>query len=58
MFRLMIHSELAYKNLCDFPKQTWYKVYYHEQLCNTMSNQDKWQLAEKKNVKIENAALD
>ncbi len=57
MFRLMLHSELTYKNICTFEKKTWYQVYYHEKLCDTMANQDKWKPAEKKYVKIKNAVL-
>jgi hypothetical protein len=57
MFRLMLHSELAFKNVCEFHKKTWYQVYYHEKICDTMSNQDKWRRNEKKHVKIQNAVL-
>jgi hypothetical protein len=57
MFRLMLHSELAFKNVCEFQKKTWYQVYYHEKICDTMANQDEWRPAEKKHVKIKNAVL-
>lgn len=57
MFRLMLHSELAYKDVCEFQKKTWYQVYYHEKICDTMANQDEWRPTEKKNVKIKNAVL-
>jgi hypothetical protein len=57
MFRLMLHSELAYKNVCEFQKKTWYQVYYHEKVCDTMANQDEWRPTEKKHVKIKNAVL-
>ena len=57
MFRLMLHSELAYKDVCEFQKKTWYQVYYHEKICDTMANQDAWRPTEKKNVKIKNAIL-
>ena len=57
MFRLMLHSELTYKDICEFQKKTWYQVYYHEKICDTMANQDEWRPAEKKHVKINNAVL-
>lgn len=57
MFRLMLHSELTFKNVCEFHKKTWYQVYYHEKICDTMSNQDEWRPNEKKYVKIQNAVL-
>ena len=57
MFRLMLHSELEFKNVCEFQKKTWYQVYYHEKICDTMANQDEWRPTEKKHVKIKNAVL-
>jgi len=57
MFRLMLHSELAFKNICEFKKKTWYQVYYHEKICDTMASQDEWRPSEKKHVKIKNAVL-
>jgi len=57
MFRLMLHSELTFKNVCEFQKKTWYQVYYHEKICDTMANQDEWRPTEKKYVKIKNAVL-
>ena len=57
MLRLMLHSELTFKNICEFQKKTWYQVYYHEKICDTMAIQDEWRSAEKKNVKIKHAVL-
>jgi hypothetical protein len=57
MFRLMLHSELTFKEICDFQKKTWYQVYYHEKICDTMSKQDQWRPEEKKHVRIKNAVL-
>jgi len=57
MFRLMLHSELTFKNVREFQKKTWYQVYYHEKLYDTMANQDVWRPAEKKHVRIKNAVL-
>lgn len=57
MFRLMLHSELAYKDVCEFQKKTWYQVYYHEKICDTMAKQDQWRPHENKHVNIKNAVL-
>lgn len=48
----MIHSEKAYKNVCEFHKKTWYQVYYHEKICKTMSSQEKWRPKIEKKVKL------
>lgn len=52
MKRLMIHSEKVYENICDFQKKTWYQVYYHEKICDTMSNQEKWRPSLEKDIKL------
>ena len=54
MLRLMIHSEKTYENVCDFQNNTWYLVYYHEKICDTMSSQHKWRPDVEKHVKISN----
>lgn len=54
MLRLMIHSEKIYKNVCQFHKKTWYQVYYHEKICDTMSSQDEWRPNVEKHVKVKN----
>ena len=28
IMKLMVHSEKAYKNVCEFHNKTWYQVYY------------------------------
>jgi hypothetical protein len=50
--RLMIHSEMVYKTICKFPKSTWYKVYFHEKICDTMSKQEKWRPKFEKDIKL------
>lgn len=55
MFRLMLHSELTYEKVCNFEKETWYQVYYHEKVCDIMANQDEWKSEERKHVKIKHA---
>jgi hypothetical protein len=38
----MIHSERIYENVCNFKKEIWYQVHFHEKLCKTMSTQKEW----------------
>lgn len=42
ILKLMIHSEKAFKNVCNFHKKIWYQVYFYEKICDTMSRQEKW----------------
>jgi len=57
MYRLMIHSELTFKNIASFENSIWYKVFYHGKMCTTMANQSDWKKIERKNVDIRGAAL-
>lgn len=50
--KLMIHSEKVYSNICDFSKKTWYEVYFHEKICDTMSSQQEWRPKIEKQVKF------
>jgi hypothetical protein len=52
ILRLMIHSEKVYQNVCEFQKQTWYQVYFHEKICDTMYNQEKWRPEVEKHVRL------
>tara|TARA_R110002126_G_scaffold121447_5_gene263044 strand:+ start:4618 stop:5142 length:525 start_codon:yes stop_codon:yes gene_type:complete len=52
IMKLMIHSEKIYKNVCEFHKKTWYQVYFHEKICDTMSNQEQWRPEIEKHVRI------
>ncbi|TXB66209.1 hypothetical protein FRY74_04030 [Vicingus serpentipes] len=52
IMKLMIHSEKVYENICDFHKKTWYQVYFHEKICDTMSSQEKWRPELEKDIKI------
>lgn len=52
ILKLMVHSERAYKNVCEFNKKTWYQVYFHEKICDTMSSQEKWRPEIEKHVRF------
>jgi hypothetical protein len=55
IMKLMIHSEKVYKNVCEFHKKTWYQVYFHEKICDTMSNQEQWRPEIEKHIRISEA---
>lgn len=55
IMKLMIHSEKVYKNVCEFHKKIWYQVYFHEKICDTMSNQEQWRPGIEKHVRISKA---
>ncbi|MBK8388510.1 MAG: hypothetical protein IPL23_04145 [Saprospiraceae bacterium] len=52
ILKLMIHSEKVYENICDFQKKTWYQVYFHEKICDTMSRQAEWRPEIEMHVKL------
>ncbi len=52
ILKLMIHSEMVYKNVCEFHKKTWYQVYFHEKICDTMSNQEQGRPEIEKHIRI------
>ncbi|MFW5803983.1 MAG: hypothetical protein ACOCWG_01990 [bacterium] len=52
IMKLMIHSEKAYKNVCEFHNKIWYQVYFHEKICDTMSNQEKWRPEIEKHIRL------
>ena len=52
LLRLMIHSELVFRNICPFNHDTWFKVYYHERISETISGQKQWRPEEEMHVNI------
>ena len=52
LLRLIVHSEKIYEKICDFHKKTWFQVYFHEKIYDTMSNQSKWRPLVEKQVNI------
>lgn len=42
LLRLMVHTEKTYENICAFSKKSWFQVYFHEKIANTLSNQEEW----------------
>lgn len=57
ILKLMIHSEKVFKHVGEFQKQTWYEVYLHEKLSDTMSNQHTWRPKIEKQVKLKAAMV-
>lgn len=52
IMKLMIHSKKVYETICEFYEQIWYEVYFHEKICDTMSNQDEWRTKLEKEIKF------
>lgn len=52
IMKLMIHSEKVFANVCEFQNRTWFQVYFHEKICDTMANQKKWRPGIEKEIKI------
>lgn len=52
ILKLMIHSEMVFKEVGNFNTKIWYQVYYHEKIDNTMSSQDQWRPELEKYVKL------
>jgi len=48
----MIHSEKVYESICSFQKKTWYQVYFHEKICDTMSSKEEWRPNLEKDIKL------
>jgi len=57
IMRLMIHSEMVFKNVCTFQKEIWYQVYFQEKICDTMSSQEKWRPEIEKHVRLSESIL-
>ena len=57
MLKLMVHSEKVYKNICAFQNETWYKVYFHEKIYETMIRQSEWRPRVSKHVKTRNLTI-
>jgi hypothetical protein len=52
ILKLMIHSEKVFKYVGEFHEKTWYQIYFHEKLCDTMSSQEEWRPKIEKQVKF------
>lgn len=52
ILKLMVHSEVIYKNVSKFDTKLWYKVYFQEKLNKTMASQEHWQPKIEKLVKV------
>jgi hypothetical protein len=48
----MIHSEKVFEKVGEFHIKTWYQIYFHEKLCDTMASQDIWRPKIEKQVKF------
>jgi len=58
ILKLMVHSEKVFKHVGDFHKKTWFQIYFHEKLCDTMASQDTWGPEIEKQVKLSESILE
>jgi hypothetical protein len=54
IYRLIIHSVGSYKNLCDFDRELWPRVYYQDKVYKFISSQDTLRESEEKYVRNKN----
>lgn len=52
ILKLMIHSEKVFKYVGEFDTKSWFQVYFHEKISETMYTQDKWRPKIEKQVKL------
>lgn len=50
--RLMIHSEIVFRNISPFRNMTWFQVYYQGKILETFSEESRWAPTEAKHVQI------
>lgn len=53
--KLMVHSELIYKDSKSFKKKSWYQIFLQEKINFMMSRQDEWRSDVEKNIHINHA---
>lgn len=51
LHRLILHSQVSFKDRCEFDKELWPKVYYQDKVCRIMASSEKWEISEEKYVK-------
>ncbi len=56
IFRLMVHSEMVYQGVADFPKERWYRIYQHDMLCRALANESQWRKEAEKHVRLNRTA--
>jgi hypothetical protein len=50
--KLMIHSENAYKGICDFKGINWYLINFNDKLGAMMASEEKWRPKLEKEIKL------
>lgn len=51
IYRLIIHSQGVFKDICDFEDDLWPKIYYQDKVCDFHSSSKKWIKTESKHVR-------
>lgn len=58
MLRLMVHSEKVFEKIGPFPNETWYHIYFHEKVGETLLKKAQWKLHLSNDVKTSNLVED
>ena len=40
--KVSIHTEKAFKNVCEFKNEIWFLLYYNEKMKEDLSDQNNW----------------
>lgn len=51
LYRLIVHSQSSFRNLCGFNRNLWPKVFYQDKVRDFMASSEKWKRSEEKFVK-------
>lgn len=52
MLKLMVHSGKVFKPIGEFNESTWFQIYFHEKLSDTLNTQNKWRPKLEKQVRV------
>lgn len=52
LMKLLVHSEKAFENVCEFPKNMWHQIFFQDKICDIISTQDEWRPGIEKEVKL------
>lgn len=57
LLKLMLHSEMIYKNVCVFHEKIWYQIYFQQKISDTMYSKRNWKSEVEKFVGIQESMI-
>lgn len=54
--KIIVHSEKVYTHVCRYSGRIWLEVYYHEQMSETMNDQNKWRADIENQISVNEAS--